>query len=103
MLYKLRNNVFASPAKDRNESIFTKFRISFMSDFTYAESLSHNAQELSTIVEKISGKKEDNTVDMVIIEDTLKILKEQGFIISGNTEEELSKKEMTLNKNISVK
>ncbi|MCL2480429.1 MAG: hypothetical protein FWF38_01815 [Spirochaetaceae bacterium] len=104
MLYKLRNNASVSFDKDTNRSVFVCFRFGTLQDAPgYAEALLHKAQELSVIVEKITGKKQDNNGVTVIIEDTLKILEQNGFVISGNTEEELFKKEIPLYRNIIAK
>jgi len=102
MLYKLRNNAFVSFEKDTNASVFVCFRKAFLQNPTYAKALSRTPQELSVIIEKITGEKHDNTSSTVIIEDTLKLLETYGFVISGKTEKELSDKEISLYKNISV-
>ena len=102
MLYKLRNNASAFADKERNMSIFTYVRsASLGGTSSYAEALSHEAQELSVIVEKIENTGDNsfvipatpNTV-AVPIEETLKLLEDCGFVISGNTKEELDEKEI---------
>jgi len=99
MLYKLRNNASVSFDQKNNMSVFAYIRTAIMPNIAYGEVLSHKAQELSTIVEKITGKKQDGSFSTIPIEDTLKILEDYGFIISGNTEEELEKKEIALYRN----
>ena len=103
MLFKLRNNAFVSLDDNSNSSVFVCFRSAILQDISFVKALSYEAQELSAIVEKITGEKQDSGFDVVSIEDTLRILEEYGFIISGNTVEELIKKEIPLYRNISVK
>jgi hypothetical protein len=99
MLYKLRNNASVSFDQKNNMSVFGYIRTAIMPNVAYGEALTHKAQELSTIVEKITGGKQDGSFSTIPIEDTLKILEDYGFIISGNTEEELEKKEIALYRN----
>ena len=96
MLYKLRNNVLALFNKDRNGTDFVYIRTSFFPVPAYARVLSYKAQELSVIVEKITGEKGDNNGDEIYYGDELRLLEDYGFLISGNTEEELVKKEIPL-------
>jgi len=101
MLYKLRKNAVAFADKENGSSIFSCVRSAIMPGFSYAEALSHEAQELSVIAEKIiklgiGGFVFPQTPKTLaeLIEETLKILEENGFVISGNTDEELDEKEI---------
>jgi hypothetical protein len=101
MLYKLRNNAFAFADNDKKLSIFDYVRSACLHGASFATALTHEAQELSVIVEKISkagdgGSTIPATPDRlsVPIEDTLRLLEEYGFVISGETEKELNEKEI---------
>ena len=101
MLYKLRKNAVVSVDKKSCASVFSYVRSATMPGTSYAEVLSHEAQELSVIVEKISKigiggfviPETPNTA-AIPIEETLKLLEDYGFVISGNTDEELNEKEI---------
>ena len=102
MLYKLRNNAYVSSDPEKNSSVFVCFRKASLEDTTYSEVLSRKVQEFSVIAEKLTGKKLEDILDTSSIADTLQILEDYGFVISGSTEEELAKKEIPLYKNITI-
>ena len=101
MLFRLRKNVVGFADKKNNASVFSCVHTAVIKDvYSFAEVLSHEAQGLSVVVEKIEKlggggfvvPRTPNTVS-VPIEETLKLLEENGFVISGNTDEELNEKE----------